>query len=297
MLVFTPTWIGPDGKEAMRPECRASIEAQVIDRPWVWVVGVDNPYPIGDHRNVLHQYQQARELFLKGGQEGGHEASPYDMLITIEHDQMLPDTDALQRLIDTPGDVIYAPYLLRHDIKKINLYRRHGWRDLGESLSVYPDELAEARTVPIWPVSGAGFGCTLFRRAVLEAISFEASDAANFCPDMGFARAALHQRFESVGRMDVPVAHRWLGSWWDPWGGRLTAPDTSDLIDGQWQMDRWLDREQWLCAICKWDTLRGLKAAREHASNCPRCHPPQPVEETKPPSPIAVADKWGRPLT
>lgn len=282
ILIFTPTWMRADGVDAMRPETRISIEGQQIGCPWTWLVNYDNPYPIGDLRNVLHQYQQAQVAVLERGS---------DVLITIEHDHELPDAGALQRMIDTPGDVIYAPYWLRHDTRQINLYQRSGWHALGQSLTVYPDELAEARQATTWPVSGAGFGCTLFRRPVLEAIPFEASTAENFSPDLGFAEHALRRRYESVARMDVPVAHRWRGSWWDPWGHRLTDPDRSDLIDGQWQIDYWLGHEQYLCVQCQWDTLRGLEAARARALNCARCHPPIDAAE---PSPILVADRWGR---
>ena len=64
----------------------------------------------------------------------------------------------------------------------------------------------------------------------------------------------------------------------------------NDLIDGQWQRDEWRGLEQWTCIICQWDTLRGLEAARQHAQDCPRCHPPMVAQ----PSPtIVVADKHG----
>jgi alpha-amylase/alpha-mannosidase (GH57 family) len=63
----------------------------------------------------------------------------------------------------------------------------------------------------------------------------------------------------------------------------------NELVDGQWQPGTWADFEQWRCVICQWDTLRGLEAAREHAANCPRCHPP--LERPSPT--IVVADKRG----
>jgi hypothetical protein len=156
---------------------------------------------------VLHQYQAAREEFLAG---------EYAAFITVEHDNLLPDEGALQRMMDTPGDVIYAPYLLRHARPELNTWRYTDDRELGSSLSQYPDELVEARQFGIWPVCGAGMGCTLFRREVIEAIPFEATGPDNPCPDLGFARAALRAGFRSYGRFDVPVAHYSRGRWLYP---------------------------------------------------------------------------------
>lgn len=262
VMLFTPTYDRVDGRPGMRPECRESVEGQQIDVEHEWVIGAENPYKIGDHRNVLHQYQQAREVFLAGTAEA---------LITIEHDHRLPDERLVQRLIDTTADIVYAPYWLRHGLNQVNLYQRHGWHQLGLSLSKYPDELAEARAAEIWPVSGSGFGCTLIRRHVLEAIPFEASTAQNPSPDIGFALKALHLRFESVGRMDAALEHWSNGRWWSAWGEPLGEMDTSDFIDDQWIVEDWNGYDSLQCAFCDFDTLNGVAAARERAAHCPRC--------------------------
>ncbi len=200
LMIFTPTWV-ENGRDAILPVCREMIQAQRIECPWTWMVGRENPYPIGDHRNVLHQYQRARELFLAGG---------YEALLTVEHDCVLPDPGAVQRMLDTPGAVIYAPYVLRHGKPMLSTWQWINRRNLGMSLTNYPRELARARARIVHRISGAGMGCTLFRRAALEAIAFEASGGRNPCPDLGFAEAALRAGFESFGRFDVPVAH-WNG--------------------------------------------------------------------------------------
>lgn len=207
LLIYTPTWKTSDGL-AFHPMCRAAIETQQIapDVAVEFVIGTDNPHPIGDHRNVLHQYQQARERLLAG---------PYDALLTVEHDNLLPDSDAVQRLLDTPGDVIYAPYLLRHGMRVLNTWQYINDRNLGMSLSHYRDELRRAREAAVWRISGAGFGCTLIRRHVLEQIEFTGATPRdqNQCPDLRFAEDCLRNGFAAYGRFDAPVMH-WDGDTW-----------------------------------------------------------------------------------
>jgi hypothetical protein len=207
VLIFTPTWRNEEGSLAMQPECQASIEAQTgVDVEWR--IGTDNPYPIGDHRNVLHQYQQAREVFLQGA---------WDALLTVEHDNALPDPEAIRRLLDTPGHVVYAPYVLRHHRMRLSTWRYVGRSGLGPSLSSWPKELAKAREKVVWRVSGTGMGCTLFRRWCVQAIPFAPSNEGNPCPDLGFAEKALRKSLLSNGRFDVPVRHWHEGVWLEPW--------------------------------------------------------------------------------
>jgi hypothetical protein len=213
LLIFTPTWVDPaTGEEAIKPEVEAAIKGQIgVD--FDWHVTTDNPYPIGDYRNVLHQYQQARDWFLRSHAHGGQ---PYDALLTIEHDNVLPDPEAAQRLADTPGDVIYAPYKLRHGSKCLNTWQYINDHNLGMSLTNYPRELRRARQENIHRVSGAGFGCTLIRRHVVEAIEFTGQTPRdkNWCPDLRFAEDCLRRQFVANGRFDVPVLHwdetRWV---------------------------------------------------------------------------------------
>lgn len=222
LLIYTPTWIDAEsGVQATHPKVRAAIERAIahtrqsmaVDLDWV--VGVDNPWPVPDHRNVLHQYQRAREMVLASDAVRRGDES-YDALLTIEHDNLLPDDAAIDRLLETPGDVVYAPYLLRHGAPTLSTWQRVNDRNLGMSLDRYPDELARARRAVIWPVSGAGMGCTLFRRRALELIEFEATASTNPCPDLGFAVKALRAGLTSYGRFDVPVAHYSRDKWLIP---------------------------------------------------------------------------------
>jgi hypothetical protein len=211
LLIFTPTWIdAATGEDAILPEVEAAIKAQQ-GIEFDWHVTTDNPYPIGDHQNVLHQYQRAREYFLHG---------KWNALLTIEHDNLLPDAGAVARMMDTPGDVIYAPYLLRHGNPVLSTWQYINDLNLGMSLTNYPRELRRARQENIHRICGVGMGCTLFRRAVLEQIEFGPTAKRNQSPDLDFAKKALHHKFMSYGRFDAPVLHysetgRWLHPWKD----------------------------------------------------------------------------------
>jgi glycosyltransferase involved in cell wall biosynthesis len=218
VLIFTPTWIDPHTHEdAIKPEVESAIKSQRgVD--FDWSVTADNPYPIGDYRNVLHQYAQAREYFLHG---------KWDVLVTIEHDNALPDEDALARMLNTAADVVYAPYMLRHESRTLSVWQYINDRNLGMSLSHYKQELRQARAEVVHRVSGTGFGCTLIRRHVVEAVPFTgATDHdQNWCPDLRFSEDCLRRHFVSMGRFDVPVLHwdRDRGEWLHPFMTRRNS--------------------------------------------------------------------------
>lgn len=215
VLVFTPTWDDDSGKLAIHPECEAMIRANVegFDGSAEWAIGLENPYPIGSHRNVLHQYQRARETFLRG---------TYDALLTVEHDNVLPDAGALQRMYGTQAAVVYAPYTLRHGANVLSTWQYINGRNLGMSLTNYPEELARYRRDGIGRVSGCGFGCTLIRRNVLETVGFREDGPYQVCPDIPFAEDCLRAGFVAMGRFDVPVAH------WE-WNERIEAYRSIEL--------------------------------------------------------------------
>lgn len=197
-MVFTPTWERPDGSLAMRPEVAAAVEAQHFDGDLVWEIGLHNPIPAQSHQNVLAQFQRGRELFL---------ASDCDALLTLEHDVVLPDERAVQRLYDTPADVVYGVYLLRHGNKVVNAFEYVGDRNLGESLTLHPRKLADARRRGVVRVSGAGNGCLLIRRHVVEQFEFHKGDGQQWCPDIPFALDCLHANILSLARFDVACDH------------------------------------------------------------------------------------------
>jgi len=208
VLAFTPTY-RVNGEMAMRPETAAAVGTQVFDGVYDWVVGEDNPWPYPTHKNVLHQYQNARRMCLEGD---------YDALWTIEHD-MLPPADALQRMSCTPAQVVYGVYLLRHGSLVLNAWEYIGDRNLGESLSLYPEKLEAARERGSVRVCGCGWGCTLIHRPALERIEFRDGGGENPAGDLAFAHAALAEGIASVARFDVLCGHYEDGRWLWPFRG------------------------------------------------------------------------------
>jgi hypothetical protein len=193
LYVFTPTH-----DNLLRHETVTSLVAQQTTHLVTWEIGRCNPYPGRDMRNVLAQYSMAREMCLNG---------PYDALLTVEHDMVIP-LHAVQALCDTPAPVVYGTYLLRHGEPVLNAWRYEGTAGLGMSLGrpQYAVEFRKLREAGVGRVSGCGFGCTLIRREVLEAIPFRA-DAFGHAPDMPFAIDCVHKDILQLARFDVRCGH------------------------------------------------------------------------------------------
>jgi hypothetical protein len=187
VLIGTPTYTN-----AMRLETVASVKAQRTAGKWDWKVVDHNPSPAPDPRNVLASYQHLRGLFLAG---------PWDALLCVEHDMVLPP-DALQRLWDTGAPVAYGVYLLRHGSLVLNACQYVGERNMGESFS-----LTKLRPQGVVRVSGVGFGCTLMRRDVVERIPFTDHGQAGQSPDVPFAQDCVHTGVTQVAHFGVLCGH------------------------------------------------------------------------------------------
>ena len=118
ILLYCPTYKYENGSKAIFSETLDSIKALIVPDgvDLKVVIGTDNPYPITgdgykDHRNTLHQYQAARQRTLRGR---------YDALLTIEHDQIVPE-DALVKMLEVRGDVVYGVYALRRGAPILNI--------------------------------------------------------------------------------------------------------------------------------------------------------------------------------
>jgi len=208
VLAFTATYgSGP------RPETLESVAALAWEGRFDHEVSWHNPYPAGDPRNVTAQMERGRQMALEGG---------YDALLSVEHDMRVPP-NALQRLWNLQAPVAYGVYLFRHGTPVLNVYERYPAPsvNVGESLSLHPAALARALRRGVAEVSGVGFGCTLIRRPVLEAIAFRNRDGESNGADMTFAMDCLRAGFRQMADFGVACGHWDGGRWLEPCAGRI----------------------------------------------------------------------------
>ena len=191
LLVFTATC--DDGP---RPETMASIRQQTFrdyDHEVSWL---DDPLPGRHMENVVAQYQKAQAMCLAGR---------YDALLTVEHDMILPP-DAVAKLWNTDSPVVYGVYMLRHGTATLNAWQYCGNKNMGMSLSLYPQEVKKARKQGWIEVSGTGWGCTLIRRPVLERLTVH-SNSKSDAGDITFSTDCLRAGIRQIARFDVPCGH------------------------------------------------------------------------------------------
>lgn len=205
VLTFTPTH-----GSAMRAETVGSVNEAIAAFGGTahHEVSRHNPFGPGDWRNVQAQFERGRELCLAGD---------YDALWTVEHDMVVP-RHALQAMYYTNAPVVYGVYLFRHKSWTLSAFRYDNDVNVGMSLMQYPQELEQAWQAGQWDVSGVGFGCTLIRREVLEAIPFRGGTDAIKYPDLPFAQDCIRAHVRQVARLDVPCLH-WcedVRMWLDP---------------------------------------------------------------------------------
>lgn len=147
--------------------------------------------------NTARNYETARQLFLD---------SDCDVLVTIEADMIVPP-DALHHLTQTEGDVVYGLYCWRYNAHwnvQQRLNPNGGW-----SWSANPAEAKRAWSAVEFDVAGAGQGCTLFRRNVLEHVPFRLfeGDEGTFAQDWPFAWDCQQQGFLQRGTARVVCGH------------------------------------------------------------------------------------------
>lgn len=158
VLVFTP--VHP--VKGLHALTEAAISQLTYPRRDVWLSYGDNPWThesalTAGRFNILQNYLKARTLFLSGA---------WDYLMTIESD-MTPPPDVIESLMECDSDVAYSLYCFRPS------GRWSVFKDfrLGYGESYTRDEAREFFGSVI-ESPGCGFGATLIKRHVLEALDF-----------------------------------------------------------------------------------------------------------------------------
>lgn len=157
------------------------------------------------YQNVTAKYNHARAVALAGN---------YDALFTVESDVIIPSM-ALQRMTNVECGVVYGLYCSRKGRHHWLLYTKPG------SYSVKPASHDKAWCKEVWgqvvESIGAGMGCTLIHRHVLEEIPFRCPDPevandwyfALDCQEKGYKQ--MHDTGVVCGHIDGDVTY-----WPDP---------------------------------------------------------------------------------
>jgi hypothetical protein len=189
VLVFTPV---------LRLESRTVEALMRLEFDGALTLMLQRDNPSGDGRqDHLHQYRRARRLFLQG---------PYDAMLVVESD-IVPPPDTLARLEALNADCAYGVYRFRAGGNVINIFERYPGqaRNVGQSLSVKPHLLRRAVQLGKYPCSGAGLGCILIRRMVLEQVDFRLEKTAH-C-DTYFTQDIFTAGFSQRADMRVICGH------------------------------------------------------------------------------------------
>ena len=203
ILLYCPTYM-KNGKMALDDRTKYSIEALIVPDSVTMDIEIDtvNPIPLTgkarqDHENTLIKYRKARQKVLNEN---------YDALLTIEHDMIVP-ADALVKMLETDADVVYGLYLFRHVKPVLNCLRavKADWADM--SVSFFPELIEKGFRDGCLECSGAGYGCTLIHRRVLEILDFRRAEDGHPSSDMPFATDCLRHNFKQICRFDIPCGH------------------------------------------------------------------------------------------
>lgn len=145
------------GETRLHPLTWRSIQDVIWEQPLDMLVMRDDAPDAPHMVNLTAKLNRARDIFLRGD---------YDAMWVVEADMIVP-THALQRLTRVKADVAYGVYCTRR--------MNHRWLTYaalegnGEGPVAKPDEWGKAIET-----HGAGFGCTLIYRRVLDAFEFHA---------------------------------------------------------------------------------------------------------------------------
>ena len=201
LLLFCPTY-------RLEPETVEAILGQSY-QPIDILFTRDNPHSLEDRgrANILHNYRKGRRACLDGG---------YDAMLCIESD-VIPPPDCAEKLLAVDADVVYGLYAFRWSggvnvtWPSVGSDGKKG-KNPGESLTTRPEyQKVKGKVIDC---SGAGTGCVLIRRHVLERVDFRLDPkykshptGAGGFPDTYFTRD-VHREFSMKADLSVICGHK-----------------------------------------------------------------------------------------
>lgn len=144
-----------------------------------------------DKAELCRKHNEARRLTLDGG---------YDALLHVDADMVIPP-DALERLFNVDADVVYGLYVSRQTPSRWLCFT-----DIQDADVLSKDKrLAKKLWGQVVPSFGAGMGCTLIRRNVLDRLAFRTD--GNTGSDWWFAVDANNYEFSQAHHLGCMCGH------------------------------------------------------------------------------------------
>ena len=189
VLIFCPTY-------RLEPETVGAIFCQTYAGPMDILFTRDNPTG-NDKADHLHNYIKGRKAFLDGG---------YDYLWIVESD-IIPPTDALEKLIAIGSDVASGAYVFRRGKPVFSVFRYiKGHTCPDETLDNFPS-LRASSWGKVVKCSGAGIGCMLINRQTVERVPFRV-DPENCHCDWVFVHDLLKAGVNYRAHLGVICGHK-----------------------------------------------------------------------------------------
>jgi hypothetical protein len=154
-------------------------------------LSVDNPYTSAVRKNIQLNYEKMRRVAVTEG---------YDKVFIVESD-MLPEKDALKKLLEVNAQIVSGLYPLRHGSLSPNIFHpsingigsQFTWEEIKYSKEYIVD------------ISGGCMGCLLVDIEVLKGFNFEIG--GEWAPDTAFSEYCVKQGFTQKARLDVQCGH------------------------------------------------------------------------------------------
>lgn len=186
-----------------QPRLHPLTVASINNLAWLYSMPVvygrnDTPNPRGKYADLRDKHNEARQMTLDGG---------YDALLLVEADMVIPP-HALHSLLAINAPVAYSLYVTRFVPHKWLALTRLTAEDC-EFVSDNPDYARHwfGDGTQAVETQGAGMGCTLIKREVLEALSFRLDRFGANADDWAFALDCIAYNILQVSHCGVVCGH------------------------------------------------------------------------------------------